>query len=106
MLAGSPMIAFIPVFDVEVAREFYGATLGLTIVEESPFALVVDANGTQVRITPVPELTPQPFTIAGWDVDDITATVEGLVARGVTFTRYEGMGQRPNGVWGSPSGDL
>jgi hypothetical protein len=32
--------------------------------------------------------------------------VSELDARGVTFKRFDGMEQRPNGVWQSPSGDL
>jgi catechol 2,3-dioxygenase-like lactoylglutathione lyase family enzyme len=97
---------FIPVTDVVVARMFYESTLGLDVIDDSPFALVVEANGTTIRITPVPELRPQPFTIAGWQVTDIAVTGEELVERGVTFNRYDGMEQTSDGVWTSPSGDL
>ena len=106
MLGDAPLMAFIPVTDVGVARDFYESILGLEVVEENPFALVVDADGTKLRITPVPHLQPQPFTIAGWVVPDIDAAVAALTARGVTFTHYDGMQQRSNGVWASPSGDL
>jgi catechol 2,3-dioxygenase-like lactoylglutathione lyase family enzyme len=106
MLGNAPLMAFIPVTDVGAAREFYESTLGLSVMEESPFALVVDANGIKLRITPVPDLKPQLFTIAGWEVPNIDAAVDALVARGVTFNRYEGMGQRANGVWSSPDVDL
>jgi hypothetical protein len=97
-------LAFIPVTDVGVARECYESILGLKVVEENPIALVVDANGTKRRVTPVPDLQPRPFTIAGWVVPDIDAAVDALTARGVTFTHYDGMKQRANGVWASPSG--
>jgi catechol 2,3-dioxygenase-like lactoylglutathione lyase family enzyme len=106
MLGDAPLMAFIPVSDVGAAREFYESVLGLTVVDENPFALVVDANGTTLRITPVPDLQPQPFTIAGWVVPDIDAAVAALTARGVAFTHYEGMKQRANGVWASPGGDF
>ena len=106
MLKDAALIAFIPVSGIGVARAFYESTLGLAVLEESPFALVVDANGTKLRLTPVPELRPQPFTVAGWEVADIDATVSELEVRGVTFKRFDGMQQRPNGVWQSPSGDL
>jgi catechol 2,3-dioxygenase-like lactoylglutathione lyase family enzyme len=106
VLADAPFIAFIPVTDVVEARSFYEGTLGLPVVEEGPFALVVDANGTDIRITPVPSFTPQPFTIAGWDVEDVDAVIAVLVSRGVVFNRYEGMEQRENGAWESPNGDL
>jgi catechol 2,3-dioxygenase-like lactoylglutathione lyase family enzyme len=98
-------MGFVPVTDMAVAREFYEGTLGLRVVAETPFALVLDANGTQVRVTPVPDLTVQPFTIAGWAVPDIAATVRALSQAGVAFTRYEGMVQDELGIWTTPSGD-
>ena len=104
MLDGSSVVAFVPTSDLAAAREFYGTILGLPIVEESPFALVVDGNGTSIRITPVPDLHPQPFTILGWQVDDIRTTVARLGARGVEFHRYEGMEQTDEGIWQSPGG--
>jgi catechol 2,3-dioxygenase-like lactoylglutathione lyase family enzyme len=106
VLERAALVAFIPVLDISVARAFYVSTLGLAVVEDSPFALVVDANGTHVRITPVPDLRPQPFTICGWEVADIEETVTELGARGVTCTRYEGMDHSASGVWTSPSGDF
>lgn len=106
MFGTSPFIGFIPVTDIAVARSFYVSTLELPVIDESPFALVVDAFGTTVRITPVGAFTPHPFTIAGWEVEDIDATIAVLVDRGVVFTRYEGMEQRADGVWEAPSGDL
>jgi len=105
VLGGSPFVGFIPVSDLSRARTFYEQTLGLPVTEETPFALVLDANGTQLRITPVPDLTPQPFTIAGWGVSDITTTVGELTGAGVVFKRYEGMDQDESGIWTTPGGD-
>ncbi len=78
-------MGFIPVQDLEIARIFYERTLGLRVVEDTSFGLVVDANGTLLRITPTPQFTPQPFTIAGWQVPDIAEVVTGLATRGVPF---------------------
>ena len=98
-------MGFVPVRDLGVARTFYEGTLGLAVTTASPFAVVVDAGGTSLRLTEVPDLEPQPFTIAGWEVTDITATVDLLAARGVAFRRYEGMGQDERGIWTTPGGD-
>lgn len=106
MLGNARLMAFIPVTDIDAARTFYESALGLPVIDESPFALVVDANGTKVRITPVTDLRPQPFTICGWEVADIKATVTKLVAAGVTFSRFDGMDQGADGIWTSPGGDL
>jgi catechol 2,3-dioxygenase-like lactoylglutathione lyase family enzyme len=105
MLGDASFAGFIPVRDAAVAREFYEGTLGLSVVEDTPFALVLDANGTEVRVTPVADFVAQPFTIAGWQVPDITAMVSTLSDRGVRFSRYDGMVQDALGVWIAPSGD-
>jgi catechol 2,3-dioxygenase-like lactoylglutathione lyase family enzyme len=106
VLETAAFIGFIPVTDIAVARAFYVSVLELPVIDEGPFALVVDAFGTSVRITPVGEFTPYPFTIAGWEVEHIDALVAILVDRGVVFNRYDGMEQGPNGVWEAPGGDL
>ncbi|HEY7916602.1 MAG TPA: VOC family protein [Acidimicrobiales bacterium] len=98
-------MAFIPVTDPAAARQFYETTLGLTVVEESPFAVVMEAKGTMLRLTPVNDLRVQPFTVAGWQVDDIGKAVDGLAALGVAFTRYDGMDQDERGIWTTPGGD-
>jgi catechol 2,3-dioxygenase-like lactoylglutathione lyase family enzyme len=103
-LEGARFVGFIPVRDAALARPFYEEILGLGLVEDSPFALVFDAYGTMVRVTPVGEFIPHPFTIAGFDVPDIDASARALTAAGVIFTRYEFMEQDELGIWTSPSG--
>src|SRR6202034_2177162 len=87
------------------ARHFYGDVLGLPVLEESPFAVVVDAMGTMLRLTEVEDLRVQAFTIAGWQVPDMRAAIDSLTAVGVIFIRYEAMDQDDRGVWTTPGGD-
>jgi len=105
VLADAPFIGFIPVRDLTAARDFYAGTLGLRVVADTDYALVLEAGGTMLRVTPVPGYDPVPFTIAGWSVPDITAAVRALAASGVTFTRYDGMAQDELGIWTAPGGD-
>jgi catechol 2,3-dioxygenase-like lactoylglutathione lyase family enzyme len=105
MVGGAPLMAFIPVSDLAAARTFYESTLGLAVREESPYALVLDAAGTMLRLTPVSELRVQPFTIAGWQVPDVGSVIDDLSALGVAFIRYEGMDQDDRGIWTTPGGD-
>ena len=105
VLAGAPFIGFIPVRDTAGARSFYEGILGLRVVEETSFALVIDANGTMLRLTGVPEFARQPFTIAGWQVPDVTAAVRQLSESGVRFMRYDRMEQDELGIWTTPGGD-
>lgn len=105
MLNSQKIVAFVAVRDREAAKKFYGETLGLRLVGEDRFAIVFDANGTTVRLTPVQEWTPPQFTILGWEVGDILAAVKELSAAGVEFQRYAWMqGQDENGIWTSPAG--
>lgn len=104
MLAQSDLVAFIATTDVARARDFYRETLGLTLVADTPFAQVFDANGTMLRVTPVPSWSPPPFTLLGWRVADIGSAARGLAAKGVAFQRYPGMQQDEDGVWSTPDG--
>jgi catechol 2,3-dioxygenase-like lactoylglutathione lyase family enzyme len=105
VLEQAPFMGFIPVRDLSAAREWYGGILGLHVVDRTPFAVVIDAAGTQLRLTPVPDLAPRPFTIAGWRVPDIRVTVRALADAGVAFTRYDGIDQDDLGIWTTPGGD-
>ncbi len=58
-----------------------------------------------LRLTPVPDLRPQPFTVIGWSVPDIGTTVAALAGLGISCNRYEGMDQDDDGIWTSPTGD-
>lgn len=106
MLADCDIIAFAPTTDIARAEAFYSGVLGLAVIERSPFACVVQAHQTMLRITPVDIVTPAPFTILGWSVPDIHQIAGALARAGVALERYEGMEQDESGVWASPSGAL
>ena len=104
-LAACPLIAFVPNTQPARARDFYQRTLGLRLTEDTPFALVFDANGVMLRVTLVQQHTPAPFTVLGWQVADIESTVATLTRVGVVFLRYPGMNDSgPSPVWISPAG--
>ena len=105
MLEASDVIAFAASADLRQARAFYEQVLGLRVIEQNDFACVFDANGTMLRVTAVAEVARPGYTVLGWRVADITATVRGLAERGVVFLRYDGMDQDENGVWTTPGGD-
>ena len=105
MLTTSDLIAFAPATDLARARSFYETVLGLPVVTENAYACVLDAHGTMLRVTAVPEVAHPGYTVLGWRVTDIGGTVAELAARGVRFARYDGMEQDAQGVWTTPSGD-
>jgi catechol 2,3-dioxygenase-like lactoylglutathione lyase family enzyme len=105
MLESSDLVAFVAATDLERARGFYEQTLGLRVLEHSDVALVLDANGTMLRVTAVGQVALAGYAVLGWRVRDIAAYTRALAAQGVTFLRYEGMSQDDDGIWTTPSGE-
>jgi len=106
LLANSDVMAFVATTQSEKARAFYCDVLGLTFEEDSPFALVVKAANATLRIQKVQSFEPLPFTSLGWTIEDIKATTQELIDKGVKFERFEWMDQDELGIWSSPSGAL
>lgn len=104
MLGDGDLVAFVASCDLEEAGRFYGQVLGLRLLEVSEFARAYDANGTQLRVTRVDRVNVAPYTVLGWRVVDIVATIRALRGVGVVFERYEGMAQDEDGVWIAPGG--
>ena len=78
--------------DIEAAREFYGAKLGLA-VEDEPMggALTVRLpSGQAVFVYPKPDHRPATFTILNFVVPDIDGAVDELNAAGVVTKIYSG----------------
>lgn len=94
-----------PSTDLARSRAFYAGTLGLEVVGEDSFALVVRTADLTVRVTLVGKsFHVQPFTVLGWEVDDIHATIRFLAERNVAFVRVDGLDQDDDGVWTAPNG--
>jgi len=104
MLESSDLVAFVAATDLGRARAFYEQTLGLPVVEHNDFACVLDAHGTMLRVTAVPKVAQPGYTVLGWRVGDIAASVRELIARGVSVLRFDGMNQDEDGIWTTPSG--
>lgn len=104
-LAAADIIAFVPIVDIAQAKHFYGEVLGLQLLsEEPPFAIVFDANGIMLRLVIAKELPPRFGTALGWRVADVAPTVKKLAGAGISFERYDGMGQDSLGIWTAPTG--
>ena len=104
MLAHSNIVAFVATTDPSRAKAFYRDVLGLLLISEDEYALVFDAHGTMLRVAIVAEIVLAPYTVLGWQVADIGATVGGLAAKGVPFERYPWMEQDHLAIWSAPSG--
>jgi catechol 2,3-dioxygenase-like lactoylglutathione lyase family enzyme len=97
-------MGFVATADRERAKSFYGGVLGLPLVSDDQFASVFDSSGTLVRVVGVEKPTIAPYTVLGWQVDDIQKTVAGLAQKGVEFMRYPFLEQDANAIWTAPGG--
>lgn len=97
-------VSFIATAQPDAARAFYHEVLGLSLREETPYALVFDDGGTPLRVQKVASLSPASHTVHGWLVDGIEDDMRTLCAKGVAFTVFEGMAQSEDGIWTSPDG--
>lgn len=102
MLGDQELKSFVPTVVPDKAKLFYRDILGLTLLGEDKYALEFEANGRLLRVTTVPELKPHTFTVLGWNVSNISATIKLLNAKGVYCEKYDFLNQDELGVWTSP----
>ncbi len=98
MLENSKAFSGFAVDDLDVARKFYGETLGLNVSEENGLLTMHLAGDRDTLVYPKSDYVPATYTILNFPVDDIDAAVDELAKRGVTFERYEGFEQDEKGV--------
>jgi catechol 2,3-dioxygenase-like lactoylglutathione lyase family enzyme len=89
MLRHAKVATRIPAQDLQRARAFYSEKLGLDPVEERPGGLLYRAGSCEFGLFESAGASPGTFTQMGWEVDDIRATVAGLMARGVVFEEVD-----------------
>jgi catechol 2,3-dioxygenase-like lactoylglutathione lyase family enzyme len=75
--------------DIGAAKQFYGETLGIDVVETPEGLELHIAGSTPVFIYPSESYTAPKHTILNFPVDDIEAAVEELNRRGVGMEQYD-----------------
>jgi catechol 2,3-dioxygenase-like lactoylglutathione lyase family enzyme len=104
MLTDAELIPFIGTTQPDAAKAFYGDKLGLKLIADTPVAVVFQAGTTVLWMSKVEKVQPPSYTVIGWRVLDIRATVTELTRRGVVFERYPSMEQDDLGIWTAPGG--
>ena len=85
--------------DIPKAKAFYEGTLGLDVTEDNGMLTLKFPGGQTVIIYPKGDAhQPATFTVLNFPVNDIEATIDKLVAAGVTFEKYPGMDQDERGI--------
>jgi catechol 2,3-dioxygenase-like lactoylglutathione lyase family enzyme len=98
MLRDRPAFSGFSANDLAAERAFYADTLGVRVSEEHGMLNLELPGGQRVLIYPKEDHQPATFTVLNFEVDDIDATADRLIAAGVTFERYEGLGQDERGI--------
>jgi catechol 2,3-dioxygenase-like lactoylglutathione lyase family enzyme len=84
--------------DIDAARAFYGDTLGIETSDDNGMLILHLAGGRDTLIYPKPNHEPATYTILNFGVDDIEATVDELLERGVDMEIYDGFEQDERGI--------
>jgi catechol 2,3-dioxygenase-like lactoylglutathione lyase family enzyme len=88
MISATMVVPTLPVTDLERAKKFYGDTLGLTFLSESPAAVRYRCGAvSEISVFKRPPVATE-HTLAHFEVDDIEAVVKDLTAKGVEFLDY------------------
>jgi catechol 2,3-dioxygenase-like lactoylglutathione lyase family enzyme len=101
MLANSKAYSGFAVDDVARAKQFYTETLGLRVsdLDAQNGLLELQVGGERpILVYQKPDFTPATYTILNFPVADIDKIVDELTAQGVTFEKYEGLGQDEKGI--------
>ncbi len=90
MLKNSPFYAGFAVDDIAQAKDFYGRTLGVRVVEiDAGLLSLQGGNGYAVLVYVKDTHEPAAHTILNFPVDDIEAAVDELRKAGIEFERYD-----------------
>ena len=104
MLGSATVTALVGTVKPEIAKAFYGDTLGRKFISEDTYAMVVEGKNARVRPSRVRGVTPAAYAVPAFQVDDIEKTVDGLAAKGVVFARFGFFVQDTRGIWTAPDG--
>ncbi len=90
MLKSAPLYSYVPVSNLERARQFYEDTLSLGAGQAiGPGLSFQCGNGTAFFMYPTSGAGTNDASCAFWQVEDIKATVAWLKGRGVVFEEYD-----------------
>lgn len=90
MLSDAQIVPYIPVSDLARARMFYEETVGLKAKEAYADGVIYECGkDSWVFMYPTPNAGTSKASQLFWNVDDVTAEVAHLKARGVVFEQYD-----------------
>src|SRR3954454_23979045 len=89
----------LPAQDLERARRFYADKLGLEPVEERPGRLLYRCSADTFALFESTGSSPGTFTLMGFTVEGLDATIAELAARGLAFAEDSAPSPWPVRSW-------
>ena len=90
MLTSHDASAIVAVTDLERARDFYGGTLGLRLINNGMGTLVFQTGTTRLIAYPSKEAGTNRANAVAWTCGtELEAIVRALQGKGVTFEQYD-----------------
>ena len=91
VLKDAPLFSSFAVKDIDAARSFYGARLGLDVRDGEMGELQIHGRaGRPVFVYPKPDHEPAVFTVLNLEVPDVDEAVDALIGAGVQMEHYNG----------------
>src|SRR5579884_964183 len=91
MLGDAVISPSVAVSDMEKAKQFYGGTLELQVVNENPGGVVYKCSASRLFVYQSEFAGSNKATYAGWIVDDVPAVAEWLKGKGVQLEHYDNL---------------
>jgi catechol 2,3-dioxygenase-like lactoylglutathione lyase family enzyme len=91
MLSMDTMYVALPVRNMKEAQDFYGKTLGLTVVDQNTNGIWYQSGQSRIALYESEFAGTNKGTAAIWEVADPEATAKSLKARGAKFERYDNL---------------
>jgi catechol 2,3-dioxygenase-like lactoylglutathione lyase family enzyme len=104
MLGDAMVTPMVGTVQPDASKAFYQDVLGLKFLSEDQFAAIYEARNARLRVSRVPAVTPAPYAVLAFTVDNIEVVVDALSAKGVIFQRYAFFVQDARGIWTAPGG--
>jgi catechol 2,3-dioxygenase-like lactoylglutathione lyase family enzyme len=104
MLGNAIVTAMVGTVRPDASKAFYKDVLGLKFISEDQYASVYEGKNARLRVSRVPAVTPAPYAVVAFSVENIEAVVDGLSPKGVVFQRYGFFVQDARGIWTAPEG--
>jgi catechol 2,3-dioxygenase-like lactoylglutathione lyase family enzyme len=101
MFTNSMAFSGFSVDDLAKAKDFYGKTLGIEILEDNAMGVMTLrlATGASVVVYPKgPAHSPATYTVLNFPVDDIERAVDRLRSKGITFEKYDNIRTDEKGI--------